>query len=144
MLPPMAIFFPLFTILEDYGILPRIAFNLDKAFKKAGACGKQALCLCMSLGCNACGITGARIIDSKRERLIAIITASIMPCNGKFPTIISIITMFAIGVPAVAGSDFLAALLLMCRYSRLGCRCYAVVTLPVKDISKRNAVIVHA
>ena len=112
MLPPMAIFFPLFTILEDYGILPRIAFNLDKAFKKAGACGKQALCLCMSLGCNACGITGARIIDSKRERLIAIITASIMPCNGKFPTIISIITMFAIGVPAVAGSDFLAALLL--------------------------------
>lgn len=106
MLPPMAIFFPLFTILEDYGILPRIAFNLDKAFKKAGACGKQALCLCMSLGCNACGITGARIIDSKRERLIAIITASIMPCNGKFPTIISIITMFAIGVPAVAGSDF--------------------------------------
>lgn len=112
MLPPMAIFFPLFTILEDYGILPRIAFNLDKAFKKAGACGKQALCLCMSLGCNACGITGARIIDSKRERLIAIITASIMPCNGKFPTIISVITMFAIGVPAVAGSDFLAALLL--------------------------------
>ena len=112
MLPPMAIFFPLFTILEDYGILPRIAFNLDKAFKKAGACGKQALCLCMSLGCNACGITGASIIDSKRERLITIITASIMPCNGKFPTIISIITMFAIGVPAVAGSDFLAALLL--------------------------------
>ena len=110
MLPPMAIFFPLFTILEDYGILPRIAFNLDKAFKKAGACGKQALCLCMSLGCNACGITGARIIDSKRERLIAVITASIIPCNGKFPTIISVITMFAIGVPAVAGSGFIAAL----------------------------------
>lgn len=110
MLPPMAIFFPLFTILEDYGILPRIAFNLDKAFKKAGACGKQALCLCMSLGCNACGITGARIIDSKRERLIAVITASIMPCNGKFPTIISVITMFAIGVPAVAGSGSIAAL----------------------------------
>ncbi|MDE8718743.1 ferrous iron transporter B, partial [[Eubacterium] siraeum] len=83
-----------------------------KSFKKAGACGKQALCLCMSLGCNACGITGARRIDSKRERLIAIITASIMPCNGKFPTIISIITMFAMGVPAVAGSVFWAALLL--------------------------------
>ena len=81
MLPPMAIFFPLFTILEDYGVLPRIAFNLDKAFKKSGACGKQALCLCMSLGCNACGITGARIIDSKRERLIAIITASLMPLS---------------------------------------------------------------
>lgn len=110
MLPPMAIFFPLFTILEDYGILPRIAFNLDKSFKKAGACGKQALCLCMSLGCNACGITGARIIDSKRERLMAIITSSLMPCNGKFPTIISIITMFAIGIPAVAGSGFIAAL----------------------------------
>ncbi len=109
MLPPMAIFFPLFTILEDYGILPRIAFNLDKAFKKAGACGKQALCLCMSLGCNACGITGARIIDSKRERLIAVITSSLMPCNGKFPTIISIITMFIIGVPAVAGSGVFAA-----------------------------------
>lgn len=110
MLPPMAIFFPLFTILEDYGILPRIAFNLDRSFKKAGACGKQALCLCMSLGCNACGITGARIIDSKRERLMAIITSSLMPCNGKFPTIISIITMFAIGIPAVAGSGFIAAL----------------------------------
>ena len=110
MLPPMAIFFPLFTILEDYGVLPRIAFNLDKSFKKAGACGKQALCLCMSLGCNACGITGARIIDSKRERLMAIITSSLMPCNGKFPTIISIITMFAIGIPAVAGSGLIAAL----------------------------------
>lgn len=112
MLPPMAIFFPLFTILEDYGILPRIAFNLDNAFKKAGACGKQALCLCMSLGCNACGITGARIIDSKRERLIAIITSSLMPCNGKFPTIISIITMFAIGAPVVANMEFIASFLL--------------------------------
>lgn len=109
MLPPMAIFFPLFTLLEDYGVLPRIAFNLDNAFKKAGACGKQALCLCMSLGCNACGITGARIIDSKRERLMAIITSSLMPCNGKFPTIISVITMFIIGVPAVAGSGLFAA-----------------------------------
>ncbi len=109
MLPPMAIFFPLFTILEDYGVLPRIAFNLDNTFKKAGACGKQALCLCMSLGCNACGITGARIIDSKRERLMAIITSSLMPCNGKFPTIISVITMFIIGVPAVAGSGLFAA-----------------------------------
>lgn len=103
MLPPMAIFFPLFTILEDYGILPRIAFNLDNIFKKAGACGKQALCLCMSLGCNACGITGARIIDSKRERLIAILTSSFIPCNGKFPTLISIVTMFFIGFSAVGG-----------------------------------------
>lgn len=113
MLPPMAIFFPLFTILEDYGVLPRIAFNLDKAFKKSGACGKQALCLCMSLGCNACGITGARIIDSKRERLMAIITSSLIPCNGKFPTIISVITMFVIGsstglIPDIAGAAMLA------------------------------------
>lgn len=97
MLPPMAIFFPLFTLLEDFGVLPRIAFNLDKCFKKAGACGKQALSLCMSLGCNACGVTGTRIIDSKRERLIAALTSSLVPCNGKFPTIISIITMFFIG-----------------------------------------------
>lgn len=100
MLPPMAIFFPLFTLLEDFGVLPRIAFNLDRYFKKAGACGKQGLSMCMSLGCNACGVTGARIIDSKRERLIAIITSSMVPCNGKFPTIISIISMFIIGAGA--------------------------------------------
>lgn len=100
MLPPMAIFFPLFTLLEDFGVLPRIAFNLDKFFQKAGACGKQALSMCMSLGCNACGVTGARIIDSSRERLIAIITASMVPCNGKFPTIISLMTIFIIGTGA--------------------------------------------
>lgn len=109
MLPPMAIFFPLFTLLEDFGILPRIAFNLDKCFKKAGACGKQALSLCMSLGCNACGVTGTRIIDSKRERLIAILTSSFVPCNGKFPTIISIITMFFLGGYAGAAEGLGAA-----------------------------------
>ena len=94
MLPPMAIFFPLFTLLEDLGYLPRVAFNLDKGFKTAGACGKQALTMCMGLGCGAVGVTGARIIDSPRERLIAIITNSFVPCNGRFPAIIAIATMF--------------------------------------------------
>lgn len=94
MLPPMAIFFPLFTLLEDSGFLPRIAFNLDKMFSKAKCHGKQALSMCMGLGCNACGVVGARIIDSPRERLIAILTNSFVPCNGRFPSLIAIITMF--------------------------------------------------
>ena len=94
MLPPMAIFFPLFTLLEDVGYLPRIAFNLDNQFKKCNACGKQALTMCMGFGCNAVGVIGARIIDSPRERLIAIITNNFVPCNGRFPTLIAIISMF--------------------------------------------------
>lgn len=94
MLPPMAIFFPLFTLLEDLGYLPRIAFNLDNCFKKCGSCGKQALTMCMGLGCNAVGITGARIISSERERLIAILTNTFVPCNGRFPTLIALIAMF--------------------------------------------------
>ncbi len=102
MLPPMAIFFPLFTLLEDMGYLPRIAFNLDNFFKKACAHGKQALTMCMGFGCNAAGIIGCRIIDSPRERLIATITNTFVPCNGRFPTLIAIITMFFAGV--VAGS----------------------------------------
>jgi ferrous iron transport protein B len=97
MLPPMAIFFPLFTILEDLGYLPRVAFNLDKYFKKASSCGKQALTMCMGFGCNAVGVTGCRIIDSPRERLIAIITNNFVPCNGRFPTLIAVITMFFTG-----------------------------------------------
>lgn len=97
MLPPMLIFFPLFTIMEDIGLLPRIAFNLDPAFSKCKSCGKQALTMCMGIGCNAVGVTGCRIIDSKRERLLAIVTNSFMPCNGRYPTIIAIITMFFIG-----------------------------------------------
>lgn len=84
MLPPMAIFFPLFTLLEDLGYLPRVAFNLDKYFKKARACGKQALTMCMGFGCNAAGIVGCRIIDSPRERLIAMITNNFVPCNGRY------------------------------------------------------------
>lgn len=94
MLPPMAIFFPLFTLLEDLGYLPRVAFNLDRSFKAAGACGKQALTMCMGLGCGAVGVTGARIIDSPRERLIAIITNCFVPCNGRFPAIMAIVSMF--------------------------------------------------
>lgn len=97
MLPPMAIFFPLFTLMEDSGYLPRVAFNLDRGFQKCSACGKQALTMCMGFGCNAAGVTGCRIIDSPRERLIAIITNNFVPCNGRFPTLIAIITMFFIG-----------------------------------------------
>lgn len=100
MLPPMAIFFPLFTLLEDLGYLPRIAFNLDRAFKKCCACGKQALTMCMGFGCNAVGVSGCRIIDSPRERLIAILTNVFVPCNGRFPTMITIITIFFVGLNA--------------------------------------------
>ena len=85
MLPPMAIFFPLFTLLEDFGYLPRVAFNMDHALKKCCAHGKQSLTMCMGFGCNACGVTGCRIIESPRERLIAILTNNFVPCNGRFP-----------------------------------------------------------
>ncbi len=98
MLPPMAIFFPLFTLAEDFGILPRIAFNLDAAFCKAGSCGKQSLTMCMGIGCNCTGIVGARIIDSRREKLIAILTNVFVPCNGRLPLLITLSTLFfAIG-----------------------------------------------
>jgi len=96
MLPPMIIFFPLFTLLEDIGYLPRVAFNLDKSFRKCNSCGKQSLTMCMGFGCNAIGVTNARIIDSKRERILAILTNSFIPCNGRFPMIISLITMFLV------------------------------------------------
>lgn len=98
MLPPMAIFFPLFTILEDLGYLPRIAFNLDSYFKKCCTSGKQALTMCMGFGCNAVGVCGCRIIESPRERIIAAITNSFVPCNGKFPFIITIATIFFAGI----------------------------------------------
>lgn len=98
MLPPMAIFFPLFTILEDLGYLPRIAFNMDGFFKKACCSGKQMITMCMGFGCNACGVTGCRIIDSPRERLIAILTNNFVPCNGRFPFLISISTIFIAGL----------------------------------------------
>ncbi len=96
MLPPMAIFFPCFTLLEDLGVLPRIAYVLDNSFRKANTCGKQALTTCMGYGCNCVGISGARIIDSKRERLVAILTNSLTICNGRFPAIISLISVFLV------------------------------------------------
>lgn len=93
MLPPMAIFFPLFTLLEDSGYLPRLAYNLDRPFAACHACGKQALTMCMGFGCNAAGVMGCRIIDSPRERLMAILTNSLVPCNGRFPALLLLIAM---------------------------------------------------
>lgn len=113
MLPPMALFFPLFTILEDIGYLPRIAFNVDGIFKKCKTCGKQALTMAMGFGCNAVGVSGCRIIDSPRERLIAVLTNSFVPCNGRFPILISIITMFLVGVEGGFWNSLLGVLILM-------------------------------
>ncbi len=110
MLPPMAIFFPLFTLLEDLGYLPRVAFNLDNYFKKACAHGKQALTMCMGFGCNAAGVIGCRIIDSPRERLIAIITNFLVPCNGRFPTLIAITSIFIAGAASSHLQSFIATL----------------------------------
>lgn len=113
MLPPMAIFFPLFTLLEDLGYLPRVAFNMDHAFQKCKACGKQCLTMAMGLGCNAAGVVGCRIIDSPRERLIAILTNSMVPCNGRFPTIFAMITLFFIaGLNNTFSASLLSAALL--------------------------------
>ncbi|NMA61725.1 MAG: ferrous iron transporter B, partial [Firmicutes bacterium] len=95
MLPPMAIFFPLFTLLEDFGYLPRVAFNLDHLFQRAGTHGKQALTMSMGFGCNAAGIIACRIIDSPRERLVAILTNNFVPCNGRFPILIVMGTIVA-------------------------------------------------
>ena len=100
MLPPMAIFFPLFTLLEDLGYLPRVAFNLDWLFKRAGAHGKQALTMMMGFGCNAAGVIACRVIDSPRERLIAILTNVFVPCNGRFPTLITVASLFVAGTVA--------------------------------------------
>ncbi len=97
MLPPMAIFFPLFTLLEDVGYLPRIAYNLDKPFQRCSACGKQALTMCMGFGCNAAGVVGCRIIDSPRERLLATVTNALVPCNGRYPALLAVLAMFFAG-----------------------------------------------
>ena len=107
MLPPMAIFFPIFTILEDLGYLPRVAFLMDHGFYRAGACGKQALTMCMGFGCNAAGVVGCRIIDSPRERKIAVLTNAFVPCNGRFPALI-----FLISLSFSHGSSLLGALCL--------------------------------
>lgn len=113
MLPPMAIFFPLFTLLEDWGFLPRVAFNLDRCFKCCKACGKQALTMCMGLGCNASAVVGCRIIDSERERLLAMLTNSLVPCNGRFPIMIAVITMFFAAESSWKGAAILTAAILL-------------------------------
>ncbi len=113
MLPPMAIFFPLFTLLEDVGYLPRVAYNLDRPFRACRSCGKQALTMMMGFGCNAAGVIGCRIIDSPRERLLAILTNNFVPCNGRFPTLIALISMFFVGAAGGFGASWLAALLLV-------------------------------
>ena len=107
MLPPMAIFFPLFTLLEDFGYLPRVAFLLDEGFRRSGACGKQALTMCMGFGCNAAGVTGCRIVDQPRERLMAIVTNALVPCNGRFPALIFLISLSFSGGSALAGAGLL-------------------------------------
>lgn len=111
MLPPMAIFFPLFTLLEDLGYLPRIAFNMDRCFQRCHACGKQALCMCMGLGCNAVGVTGCRIIQSPRERMIAILTNAITPCNGRLPFLMTLISVFLVTVSGGWGKVLSACVL---------------------------------
>jgi ferrous iron transport protein B len=109
MLPPMAIFFPAFTMLEDLGYLPRVAFNMDWLFKKAGAHGKQSLTMAMGFGCNAAGVVATRVIDSPRERLIAILTNNFVPCNGRFPTLIMLATVFVAAAFPPALTSFVAA-----------------------------------
>jgi ferrous iron transport protein B len=109
MLPPMAIFFPLFTLLEDLGYLPRIAFNLDRLFHRAGAHGKQALTMAMGFGCNAAGVVAARVIESPRERLIAILTNNFVPCNGRWPTLIMVATVLVAASFSPAAASFIAA-----------------------------------
>jgi ferrous iron transport protein B len=109
MLPPMAIFFPAFTILEDLGYLPRVAFNLDWLFRKAGAHGKQALTMAMGFGCNAAGVIATRVIDSPRERLIAILTNNFVPCNGRYPTLIMLATVFVAASFPPATASLIAA-----------------------------------
>ncbi|MBR5543289.1 MAG: ferrous iron transporter B [Oscillospiraceae bacterium] len=112
MLPPMAIFFPLFTLLEDLGYLPRVAFNLDRAFRACSSCGKQSLTMCMGFGCNAAGVVGCRIIDSPRERIIAMLTNSFVPCNGRFPALITLIGIFFLRNTDSPFSSLFSALLL--------------------------------
>ena len=121
MLPPMAIFFPLFTLLEDAGLLPRAAFLMDRFFRASGGSGRQSLTMCMGFGCNACGVTGCRIIDSPRERLVAILTNAFVPCNGRFPTLIALISLFFLGGTLGLGRSLLATALF------LACILFAVV-----------------
>ncbi len=127
MLPPMAIFFPLFTLLEDLGYLPRVAFNMDRSFMRCRACGKQCLTMAMGFGCNAAGVVGCRIIDSPRERLVAILTNALVPCNGRFPTLFTMITLFFVAgmqgtfTGSLAAALILTGMILMGVAATLGC-----------------------
>ncbi len=125
MLPPMALFFPLFTLLEDIGYLPRIAYNLDRPFARCRACGKQALTMCMGFGCNAAGVVGCRIIDSPRERLLAILTNSFVPCNGRFPTLLTLLTIFFVGtagrLSSLVTAGGLTLVILLGVFATFGC-----------------------
>src|SRR5699024_10286953 len=112
MLPPMAIFFPLFTLLEDFGYLPRAAFLLDHRFEACGGCGKQALTMAMGFGCNAAGVIGCRIITSPRERLLAILTNALVPCNGRFPAMIVLIALF-FSADSLAGAVILTGFVVL-------------------------------
>ncbi len=129
MLPPMLIFFPLFTLLEDLGFLPRLAFNLDCCFKKSGGCGKQALTMCMGLGCNAVGVTGCRIISNKRQRLAAMITNCFVPCNGRFSLLITLSTLFIGSIFCLEMHSVVATLFLL-----LLLVCAVLITLLVTSI----------
>ncbi len=145
MLPPMAIFFPLFTLLEDFGYLPRVAFNMDALFRRAGAHGKQALTMMMGYGCNAAGVVSTRIIDSPRERLIAILTNNFSICNGRWPTLILMGTIF-IGAFAPAWAASLVAALSVVTTAAIGIVDVAVALThaaegPAFDIQPRTAAL---
>ena len=134
MLPPMAIFFPLFTLLEDVGYLPRVAYNLDRPFCRCGSCGKQALTMCTGFGCNAAGVVGCRIIDSPRERMLATVTNGFVPCNGKFPTLIALITMFCVfgispWLSGLLGALTLTVFILLCVFMTFAATRFLSLTL---------------
>jgi len=119
MLPPMAIFFPLFSFLEEAGVLPRLAYDLDRPLRRCGACGRQGLCMAMGFGCNAAGVTGCRIIESPRERLLAVLTNAFVPCNGRFPAMIALIGIF-FGGSSILASLALTGLILLGTAASLG------------------------
>ena len=134
MLPPMAIFFPIFALLENYGYLPRVAFNMDRLFKKSGGHGKQALTMAMGFGCNAAAIMSTRIIESPRERMLAILTNNFVPCNGRWPTLILLASLFMVGGFAGSAGTLVTAGILMA-FVLLG----IIVTLSVSWILSKTA-----
>ena len=133
MLPPMAIFFPLFSLLEDAGFLPRIAFNTDRCFAACGSCGKQALTMCMGVGCNACGVTGCRIIESENARTCAALTNGFIPCNGRYPILIALISMFLASSAAVSSLFLVGFVLIAAAASLLCTRLLAKTLYPPAD-----------